>query len=54
MARETCGLLLAMRLIGQIYNELRLPHAAKQYALAAAGIAMNSEETQLQDIGPTR
>ena len=46
------GSLLAMRLIGQIYNELGLPHAAKQYALAAAGIAITSEETQLQDIGP--
>jgi hypothetical protein len=46
------GSLLAMRLIGQIYHELRLPHAAKQYALAAAGVAMNSGETELQDIAP--
>jgi hypothetical protein len=46
------GSLLAMRLIGQIYAELRLPHAAKQYALAAAGIAMNSDGTRLQDIAP--
>jgi hypothetical protein len=44
--------LLAMRLIGQIYNELRLPHAAKQYALAVAGVAVNSGETELQDIAP--
>jgi hypothetical protein len=30
---------LATRLIGQIYAELRLPHAAKQYALAVATLA---------------
>ena len=46
------GSLLAMRLIGRIYAELRLPHAAKQYALAAAGIAVNSDDTRLQDIAP--
>ena len=44
--------LLAMRVIGEVYNDLRLPHAAKQYALAAAGIAFNSRETELQDIVP--
>lgn len=46
------GSLLAMRLIGQIYAELHLPYAAKQYALAAAGIAMNSDDPQLEDIVP--
>ncbi len=46
------GSLLAMRLIGKIYHELRLPHAAKQYALAAAGVAIISGEAQLQDIAP--
>ncbi len=46
------GSLLAMRLIGQIYAELRLPHAAKQYALATAAIAASSGESQLQDLVP--
>lgn len=46
------GSLLAMRLIGRIYAELRLPHAAKQYALAAAGIAASSGDARLQDLVP--
>jgi hypothetical protein len=46
------GSLLAIRLIGQIYAELRLPHAAKQYALTAAAIAMTSDGPNLEDIVP--
>jgi hypothetical protein len=46
------GSLLAMRLIGRIYADLGMPHAAKQYTLAAAGIAMNADDTRLQDIAP--
>jgi hypothetical protein len=43
------GSLLVMRLIGRIYAELRLPHAAKQYALAVATLAAASGEMALQD-----
>lgn len=44
--------LLAMRLIGQIYAELRLVYAAKQYALGAAAIAAASGDAELQDQVP--
>jgi hypothetical protein len=46
------GALITIRSIGQIYAELRMPHAAKQYALAAAGIALNSGDVELHDLGP--
>jgi len=41
-----------MRLIGRIYAELRLPHAAKQYALAVATIASSSGGSTVQDLVP--
>jgi hypothetical protein len=46
------GALITIRSIGQIYAELQMPHAAKQYALAAAGIALASEDAVLHDQGP--
>ncbi|MBD0694333.1 hypothetical protein [Streptomyces sp. CBMA123] len=46
------GSLLAMRLIGRIYGELRLVYAAKQYSLAAALIALSSEDESLHDLVP--
>lgn len=46
------GSLLAMLMIGGIYTELRLPHAAKQYALTAAWIALSSDDTRLHDLIP--
>ena len=45
------GSLLAMRLIGKILNELRLPHAANSSACRGRR-RYPSGETQLQDIGP--
>lgn len=46
------GALITIRSIGQIYAELQMPHAAKLYALAAAGIALTSEDAELHDLGP--
>lgn len=46
------GSLLAMRLISLIYAELRLPHAAKQYAVATVFIATNSDDPALSDLVP--
>lgn len=46
------GSLLAMRFIARIYDELNLPHAAKQYALAAATVASATGRTDLGDLVP--
>lgn len=46
------GSLLAMRLIASLYSELRLPHAAKQYALTVAWNAAASDDTGLHDLIP--
>lgn len=46
------GSLLAMRFIARIYNDLNLPHAAKQYALAAATVALATGRTDLGDLVP--
>ena len=46
------GALITIRSIGRIYAELQMPHAAKQYALAAAGIALTSGDAELHDLGP--
>lgn len=46
------GSLLAMRFIARIYDELNLPHAAKQYALAAATVASATGRTDLADLVP--
>ena len=46
------GSLLAMKFIARIYLDLRLPYAAKQYALTVASIASNSGDPALQDLIP--
>lgn len=46
------GSLLAMRLIANLYADLRLPHAAKQYALTVAWLASNDTNTRLHDLIP--
>jgi hypothetical protein len=38
------GALLTMIVIAKVYSDLGLPHAAKQYALAAAAAALNAAE----------
>lgn len=47
------GSLLAMILIGRTYLELRLPQAAKSYALAAAYVAGSNSDEELVDLIPT-
>lgn len=47
------GSLLAMRFIARLYSELRLPHAAKQYSLAAATVASASNRPDLIDLIPS-
>ncbi len=47
------GSLLAMILIARTYLELRLPQAAKSYALAAAYIAVSNSDEELVDLIPT-
>lgn len=46
------GSLMAMRAIGAIYSELRLNTAAKQYALTAANLALQTGDAEFQDIVP--
>ena len=46
------GSLISMELIGRIYAQLGMTYAAKQYALAAAFVALSSEDADLQDIIP--
>lgn len=44
------GSLLAMLMISRIYAELRLPAAAKAYALAAAYVAWSQQDDELSDL----
>ncbi len=47
------GALLAMTLIAQLYRDLKLPLAAKQYALAVAGAAQSVGDDEVADLVPT-
>lgn len=47
------GALLAMAYIAQLYRRLRLPFAAKQYALAVAGAAQSTGRDDLADLVPS-
>lgn len=46
------GALLAMSLIAQLYRDLNLPMAAKQYALAVAGAAQSVGRDDVADLVP--
>lgn len=43
---------LAMLFISHIYRELRLPQASKKYALAAAFVALNTDDVRVRDLAP--
>jgi hypothetical protein len=47
------GALLAMLFIAQLYRDLKLPMAAKQYALGAAGAAQSVGAEDVADLVPT-
>ena len=47
------GSLLAVRMIAHIYLQIRLPQAAKAYALAAAYVAAASDDDELADMVPS-
>ena len=47
------GALLAMTFIAQLYRDLKLPLAAKQYALAVAGAAQSVGDDDVADLVPT-
>ena len=47
------GALLAMTLIAQLYRDLKLPLAAKQYALAVTGAAQSVGDDEVADLVPT-
>ena len=46
------GALLAVLMISRIYLEIRLPQAAKAYALAAGYVAATSDDDELADLVP--
>lgn len=46
------GSLLAMLQIAQIYGELRMPHAAKQYVLSAAFAACTMPDREVRELAP--
>ncbi|WP_024821112.1 hypothetical protein [Arthrobacter sp. 31Y] len=44
------GSVLAMLTISSVYSDLKLPHAAKKYALTAASIAVSSQDADVVDL----
>ncbi|QDG65248.1 hypothetical protein NIBR502772_02600 [Pseudarthrobacter sp. NIBRBAC000502772] len=44
------GSVLAMLTISSVYSDLKLPHAAKKYALTAASIAVSSQDPDVIDL----